>query len=281
MEIMKNNNIAVLLQVYNEEKRIESCLNSFSWADELLVVDKSSTDKTVEIAKKFTDNIAIIPFSEGSKGGKNNVDRFDIESEWLFFVTASSLIHPNIVDELIKLTTDDSFNYDIISIPYAIYSFGIRSKRSPWTDDLKFTIFRKSMLITSDKLHHENQSLSDKYYSMMVTSRHEVLYHCTNDNAHNYFNRQMMYTSYEACYEKTTLKKIFLEILKSIAVVVIKRRFFLGGQDGLALSLAYISYFMMKFVFYWDNNNKNNGDNVYPKLRNEIDQLWKSKKTGL
>ena len=38
---------------------------------------------------------------------------------------------------------------------------------------------------------------------------------------------------------------------------------------------------MMKFVFYWDNNNKNNGDNVYPKLRNEIDQLWKSKKTGL
>ena len=46
-----------MLQVYNEESRIESCLNSFHWADEILIVDKSSTDKTLKIAKKFTNRI--------------------------------------------------------------------------------------------------------------------------------------------------------------------------------------------------------------------------------
>jgi (heptosyl)LPS beta-1,4-glucosyltransferase len=272
------NNIAVILQVYNEESRLRSCLNSFYWADELLLIDKSSTDKTVEIAKEFTKNIVIVPFSEGSKGTENNINRFNIDSEWIFFITASSMIHPDIVDDIIMLTTDNNFNYDIVGIPYAMYSFGIRSKRSPWTDERKYTLLRKSKLISSDKLHHENQSSSSRRYHMKIIDSERVLYHCTNDNADNYFKRQMMYTSYESHYEKTTLNKIFLEILKSIGIVVLKRRFFLGGKDALALSMAYISYHMMKFVYYWDRNNKNNGDNVYPKIRGKIDKLWQEKK---
>lgn len=274
------NNIAVLLQVYNEESRIRSCLNSFHWADELLLIDKSSTDKTVEIAKEFTNNIAIVPFSEGSTGSKNNIDRFNIKSEWVFIITASSLIHPDIVDEITKLTTNGDFEYDVVGVPYAIYSFGVRSKRSPWTDERKFSLFRRSKLIVSDRLHYEKQSASNRRYPMKIIDNDRVLYHCTNDNANNYFKRQMMYTAYEARYEETTLKKIFFEILKSIAVVVIKRRFFLGGRDGLALSIAYVSYYMMKFVYYWDRHNKNNGDGVYPKLRNEIDQLWENKRNS-
>ena len=107
------NNIAVILQVYNEELRIQSCLNSFLWADELLLIDKSSTDRTVEIAKNFTKKIAIVPFSEGSKGSSDNINRFDIKSEWIFFVTAASLIHPDIVDEIIKLTISNNFEYDV------------------------------------------------------------------------------------------------------------------------------------------------------------------------
>jgi len=120
-----------MLQVYNEESRIESCLNSFHWADEILIVDKSSTDKTLKIAKKFTNRIVTVPFSEGSKGAESNLSLFDIKSDWVFFVTASSLIHPEIVKEIIKLTTNKEFDYDVIGVPYAIYSFGIRSKRSP------------------------------------------------------------------------------------------------------------------------------------------------------
>ena len=39
------NNISVVLEVYNEEERLESCLKSFRWADELIVFVKKSTEK--------------------------------------------------------------------------------------------------------------------------------------------------------------------------------------------------------------------------------------------
>jgi glycosyltransferase involved in cell wall biosynthesis len=49
--------ISVVVSVWNEEKHIARCLSSVSWADEIIVVDNSSTDKTKQIAGKFTKKI--------------------------------------------------------------------------------------------------------------------------------------------------------------------------------------------------------------------------------
>ena len=52
--------ISVVLAVYNEEKNLEDCLESVrDFADEIIVVDGGSTDRTVEIAKKFNAKIKI------------------------------------------------------------------------------------------------------------------------------------------------------------------------------------------------------------------------------
>ena len=45
-------NLTVLLPTYNEESRVEVCLESVKWADEILVVDSYSTDKTLEIVER-------------------------------------------------------------------------------------------------------------------------------------------------------------------------------------------------------------------------------------
>lgn len=44
----------------NEEGVIRQCLESVKWADEIIVVDSHSTDKTVEVARQYTDNFLII-----------------------------------------------------------------------------------------------------------------------------------------------------------------------------------------------------------------------------
>ena len=46
------------------------------------------------------------------------------------------------------------------------------------------------------------------------------------------------------------------------------------GVDGLALAMSYVSYFIMKFIYVWDSY-RDNGDVVYPAIREKIDQLWK------
>jgi glycosyltransferase involved in cell wall biosynthesis len=54
--------LAVTIITLNEEERLRDCLESVVWADEIIVIDAESTDKTVEIARKFTDRIWIRPW---------------------------------------------------------------------------------------------------------------------------------------------------------------------------------------------------------------------------
>jgi len=49
--------ISAVIAAYNEEKNIERCLRSVSFADEIIVVDSHSTDKTARLAGKYTKKI--------------------------------------------------------------------------------------------------------------------------------------------------------------------------------------------------------------------------------
>ncbi len=53
--------LSVTVITLNEEKNIRDCLESIKWADEIIVVDSGSTDKTVEICREYTDRIFLIP----------------------------------------------------------------------------------------------------------------------------------------------------------------------------------------------------------------------------
>jgi glycosyltransferase involved in cell wall biosynthesis len=51
------NRVSVTIIAWNEEERLKACLESVAWADEIIVVDAESTDKTVQVAREFTDKI--------------------------------------------------------------------------------------------------------------------------------------------------------------------------------------------------------------------------------
>ncbi len=47
----------------NEEDKIEACLSSLTWCDEIIVVDSYSTDRTVEICRRYTPHVVQHPWS--------------------------------------------------------------------------------------------------------------------------------------------------------------------------------------------------------------------------
>ncbi|MGB3056586.1 MAG: glycosyltransferase, partial [Candidatus Omnitrophota bacterium] len=49
--------VSAVIITKNEEKNIAECLESVAWADEIILVDDESADKTREIAGKYTDKI--------------------------------------------------------------------------------------------------------------------------------------------------------------------------------------------------------------------------------
>ena len=59
--------LSVFIITKNEEKSIERCLRSILWADEVILVDGHSTDKTVEITRRYTDKIYFKEFKDFSQ----------------------------------------------------------------------------------------------------------------------------------------------------------------------------------------------------------------------
>lgn len=275
---MKKSNVTVYLEVFNEEQRIESCLRSFAWADEIIVFDKHSSDRTVEIAEKYATRVVLVPQVSASENFVNNIAQNPASSDWCFFPTASSLIHPRLVDEIIKLTTDEAFDYDVIGMPYGMYSFGIRSPHSPFFAERKFTLIRKSALKITTTLHSEISYDSRKLFAMPLMGHDEVLYHCTHKDADSFLTQTMRYTKYEAEYyqaqnQPVTLRKALSDINQAIKLVTLKRKFYKLGWDGFAISLVYVSYFITRFIYIWDSQ-RDSGSVVYPALREKMDRLW-------
>ena len=54
--------LSVTVIAWNEEERLRACLESVSWADEIVVADAESSDKTVQLAREFTDRVWVRPW---------------------------------------------------------------------------------------------------------------------------------------------------------------------------------------------------------------------------
>lgn len=95
--------LSVVLAVFNEEKNLEACLASVKdIAQEIVIVDGSSTDKTVEIARRFgakilvTDNPPIFHINK-----QKAIDM--AKNEWILQLDADERVSPALVKEILKI----------------------------------------------------------------------------------------------------------------------------------------------------------------------------------
>lgn len=96
--------ISVIILTYNEEEDIEASFKSvYDWADEIFIVDSYSTDKTLEIAKKYTDKILQHEFEDYGKQRNWAQENIQTENEWVFHLDAGEKVTPELVDELKKV----------------------------------------------------------------------------------------------------------------------------------------------------------------------------------
>ena len=96
--------ISVLILTYNEEANIRDCLESFyAWAGEIFIVDSGSTDKTLEIARQYTDKIYSHAFQTFADQRNWAQDNLPINNEWVFHLDADERVTPRLGEELNKL----------------------------------------------------------------------------------------------------------------------------------------------------------------------------------
>jgi glycosyltransferase involved in cell wall biosynthesis len=85
----------------NEEERLPSCLGSLTWADEIVVVDAESTDRTVEVAREFTDRVVVRPWP--GFAAQKNFAAAQARGDWVLSVDADEEVSDELREEIRRL----------------------------------------------------------------------------------------------------------------------------------------------------------------------------------
>lgn len=132
--------ISVCIIAKNEEQNIERCLESVKGlADEIIFVDTGSTDKTIEIARKFTDKIFHFKWNDNHSDAKNFA-LSHATKEWILSLDADETISPKDYERIRELTKKSEFvGFSLIQRNYTnrIGEFGWVSSRNDSYEESK------------------------------------------------------------------------------------------------------------------------------------------------
>ncbi len=100
--------VSACIITFNNERTIEDCLKSLSWADEIIVVDSFSTDSTYKICKKYAHRIE-------QRKWPGFRDQYDYATslathDWIIFVDADEVIPTELAEEIKKETARDEYD---------------------------------------------------------------------------------------------------------------------------------------------------------------------------
>ena len=136
----------------NEETNIKRCLESSKWADEIIVVDSMSRDRTVEIAKEYTDKVYQRAWS--GYADQKNFAASKATGEWIFSIDADEEISQSLRYEVRKEIEKQDAK-DGYRIPRLSFYQGRWIKHSGFYPDRQLRLFRRNRGYWIGKRVHE------------------------------------------------------------------------------------------------------------------------------
>ncbi len=192
-------NLSVVIITLNEEKHIKGCLeNVRKFADDIVVVDSYSEDKTVEIAKKYTKKVYRI-----GKIGTGKIKNFGVEKAknlWVLNLDADERVPDALMKEMEEVLKDPKC--DGYYIPRKSFLGKKWIKYAGQWPDYQLRLFRKDRGKFQEKLVHERVILEGKTGKLK-----NHLIHYNYESWHHFVNKRNWYTTREA---QDLLKKKFV-----------------------------------------------------------------------
>lgn len=133
--------LSVVVLTKNEEKNIERCLESIAgWANEIIVVDDESTDKTVDIAARYTDRIIIKKMD--IEGRHRNLAYAQAKNLWVLSLDADEVVTEELKKEIKDVLTHHT-QYNGFTIPRRNFIGDYWVKYGGWYPSPQLKLFRK------------------------------------------------------------------------------------------------------------------------------------------
>jgi len=270
--------ISVTINTFNEERNIENCLKSVKWADEIIIVDMYSDDKTVEIAGKYTDKI----FFHERLGYADPARQFALEkasNEWILVIDADELVPINLKNRLLKIAQEDLA--DVVYVPRSNYFAGKHINGMGWgtLNDVNPRFFKRGYLNFGDILHDFFKLNADaRIYR--INDPDESVIHLSYIDFEQYIERMNRYTTIEAVNifegkkeRNYLLKLFFLSIWRTFKEIILIK-WYKDGFRGVSLGFLGTYYTLvayMKLKLMDKYSSKNARENVIKDYQKIVD----------
>jgi glycosyltransferase involved in cell wall biosynthesis len=241
--------ISVAVITKNEENNIEDALKSVSDANEIVVVDAFSTDRTVALCKKYTKKVVQHEWLGFAHQKQLAVDA--TAGPWVLILDADERVTPElkkeIADTLLNTTCDGFY------IPRKNYFLGKWIKHSGWWPDNTLRLFKKEKGHLEPREVHEKVVLDGNAGYLK-----HPLAHYTYWSISDFIKRMENYSSLAAKEIRKSSGRagLFSLTIKPVATFIkmyLLRRGFLDGRRGLILAAFYGFYTFLKYAKTWEN----------------------------
>jgi glycosyltransferase involved in cell wall biosynthesis len=222
--------ISVILVVRNEEKHIWECLDTVSWADEIVIVDQSSTDETVNIAKKFTDKV-FITTPKGYCEPDRNLAIERATGKWIFYIDADERVSPALRDEILQIVKSYGPRpaYYVKNKNYFLEKW---IKTCNWYPAPVLRLFKKGEVIFPKEIHQHPPHREGYGYL-----KNDLL-HYSYGSLEEYFEKFNRYTTqlakedFQAGKRITAFNVILNFLLRPLYYFLLKYIYYKGFKDG-------------------------------------------------
>jgi len=241
--------LSVVIPTYNVEDRIRDCLESVKWADEILVVDSYSTDRTPEICREYTDKVLQHEYVNYST--QNNWAVPQTSHRWVMVVDSDERVSERLRDSIQK-ALEEPGNCDGFHVKRESFFLGKHIRHSGWDRDYIIRLFNKERGRHREKSVHPGIEVDGETGCL-----DGPLYHYTYDSFDEYFEKFHRYTKWAANDLKAGGRRAswvnlavrpWMRFLKTYVL----RRGFLDGKHGLVLSSLAAFNVFTKYARLWE-----------------------------
>lgn len=253
----KKNTLSVALATYNEEKNIERCLKSVkNIADEIVIVDGSSQDRTVEIAKK--NNAKVLSTTNPKIFHVNKQKALDLcTSEWILQLDADEVVSKKLSDEIVQVINSNP-KENGFWIPRLNFFLGRFLRKGGQYPDYTMRLYRKGKAHLPQKTVHEQAEVDGETNFL----KQDLLHYPYKNFAH-YLKKLRTYYGIQAheineeLKNKSTLQKVFSPVTYLIVkplhwflLTYARHKGFVDSWQGFLFSLFSSTRFPAGYILY-------------------------------
>jgi len=154
----------------NEETGIAACLESVAWCDEIVVVDGGSQDRTVEIARRFTDRVLHNPWPGYRAQKQLALDA--ARAPWVLNLDADERVTPELAAEIYAALAGDAPGVNGFAIPRLVVYLGRWWYHGDWYPRRVVRLVRRSATVWGGVDPHERAEVTGRIVALQAPILH-------------------------------------------------------------------------------------------------------------